>query len=319
MPRPLKPFKTASVPLGTESTVPASELKKPDWFKVRLSENERYQTIEGLVKEHGLATVCREARCPNIYECWNAGTATFMLMGEECTRACKFCHVKTGNPKLWLDVEEPKKIANSVKTLGLNYVVLTSVNRDDLPDEGAKHFADTVREIKNLNPEILVETLTPDFRRTREAAIQTMIDSGVNVLAHNIETVSRLVPSVRDARCRHEISLNYHRIAKQLKSDMITKSSIMMGLGETNDEVLEAMHELREADVDILTLGQYLQPTKNHHPVFRYVHPDEFKMLEQKGLEMGFKFVASGPMVRSSYRAAEFFIEKMARERVAAN
>lgn len=310
MPRPKTPFK-----LKTE--LPRAELspKKPEWFKIRLKEGERYQTITGLVKEHKLATVCQEARCPNIYECWNAGTATFMLMGDTCTRACKFCHVKSGNPKLWLDPQEPQKIASSVATLSLSYVVLTSVNRDDLPDEGAQHFADCVRAIKELSPEIFVETLTPDFRKTQEAAIQTMIDSGVDVLAHNVETVRRLVPGVRDARCRHETSLEFHRVAKKLKPDLITKSSIMLGLGETEEEVFECMQELLDAGVEVVTLGQYLQPTKNHHPVIRYVHPDEFKRYEEKGLEMGFRFVASGPMVRSSYRAAEVFMQGEARRR----
>lgn len=310
MPRPKTPFK-----LKTE--LPRAELspKKPEWFKIRLQEGERYQKITGLVKEHKLATVCQEARCPNIYECWNAGTATFMLMGDTCTRACKFCHVKSGNPKLWLDPQEPQKIASSVATLSLSYVVLTSVNRDDLPDEGAQHFADCVRAIKEVSPEIFVETLTPDFRKTQETAIQTMIDSGVDVLAHNVETVRRLVPGVRDARCRHDISLEFHRIAKKLKPNLITKSSIMLGLGESEAEVFECMQELLDAGVEVVTLGQYLQPTKNHHPVIRYVHPDEFKRYEEKGLEMGFRFVASGPMVRSSYRAAEVFMQGEARRR----
>lgn len=310
MPRPKTPFK-----LKTELPHAELSLKKPEWFKIRLQEGERYQTITGLVKEHKLATVCQEARCPNIYECWNAGTATFMLMGDTCTRACKFCHVKSGNPKLWLDPQEPQKIASSVATLSLSYVVLTSVNRDDLPDEGAQHFADCVRAIKEVSPEIFVETLTPDFRKTQEAAIQTMIDSGVDVLAHNVETVRRLVPGVRDARCRHDISLEFHRIAKKLKPNLITKSSIMLGLGESEAEVFECMQELLDAGVEVVTLGQYLQPTKNHHPVIRYVHPDEFKRYEEKGLEMGFRFVASGPMVRSSYRAAEVFMQGEARRR----
>lgn len=309
VPRPSKPFK---VPVLGASAVP-DQTKKPDWFKVRLQEGERYKTIDGLVQKHGLATVCKEARCPNIYECWNSGTATFMLMGDTCTRACKFCHVKTGNPKGVLDADEPQKIAQSVSTLGLSYVVLTSVNRDERDDEGAPHFAETVRAIKKLNPKTLVEALTPDFRRTREKAISVMLESGVDVLAHNVETVRRLVPSVRDARCNHDVSLEFHRISKRLKPSIISKSSIMLGLGETSEEVLECMQELRSAEVDVVTLGQYLQPTKNHHPVLRYVPPAEFKMFEEKGLEMGFRFVASGPMVRSSYRAAEFFIQNILR------
>jgi lipoic acid synthetase len=216
--------------------------------------------------------------------------------------------VKTGRP-LPLDPLEPKKIAESVRKLQLSYVVLTSVNRDDLLDEGSNHFAETVRAIKEVNPQTLVEALTPDFRKNRQAAIQIMIDSGVDVLAHNIETIRRLVPMVRDARCDHETSLSFHSIAKKLKPSLFTKASLMLGLGESKEEVLEAMAELRESSVDILTLGQYLQPTKNHFPVVRYIHPDEFKFFETRGLEMGFQFVAAGPMVRSSYRAAEFFIE----------
>lgn len=311
MPRPQKPLKRrpelAELPETTRQ-------KKPDWFRVRLEEGERYKTIQSLVQEHKLATVCAEARCPNIYECWNSGTATFMLMGDTCTRACQFCHVKGGKPAS-LDVLEPRKVATSVKTLGLSYVVLTSVNRDELPDEGANHFAATVRAIKELNPDTLVETLTPDFRRTQESAVQIMLDSGVDVLAHNVETVRRLVPFVRDPRCNHDLSLGYHRLAKKLKPSIITKSSIMLGLGEEISEVIETMKELRDAEVEVVTLGQYLQPTKNHHPVVRYVNPQEFKELEERGLEMGFRFVASGPMVRSSYRAAEVFLAGEARKR----
>lgn len=310
VPRPSKPLKT-----GVNALTEAISPKKPDWFRVRLQEGERFQTISGLVQEHKLATVCQEARCPNIYECWNAGTATFMLMGDTCTRACKFCNVKSGSPKKWLDPLEPYKIAQSVKTLGLSYVVLTSVNRDDLEDEGAQHFADTVRAIKKLSRDIFVETLTPDFRKTQEASISKMIESEVDVLAHNVETVRRLVPHVRDARCRHDQSLEFHRIAKRLAPNLITKSSIMLGLGETKDEVLECMQELLDAGVEVVTLGQYLQPTKFHHPVIRYVHPDEFKEYEVKGLEMGFRFIASGPLVRSSYRAAEVFMQGEARRR----
>ncbi len=311
MPRPSKPFKTRP---DLPKELVESSSKKPDWFRVRIQEGDRYKTIQGLVKEHGLATVCAEARCPNIYECWNAGTATFMLMGDTCTRACRFCHVKGGKPEA-LDPLEPRKIAASVEKLKLSYVVLTSVDRDELADEGSGHFAATVRAIKFLNPEILVEALTPDFRKTLETSVATMLESGVDVLAHNIETVRRLVPHVRDPRCDHDLSLNYHRIAKRLKPSIISKSSIMLGLGEEKSEVIEAMKELLDAGVEVVTIGQYLQPTKNHHPVVRYVHPDEFKELEEKGLEMGFRFVASGPMVRSSYRAAEVFMAGEARKR----
>jgi lipoic acid synthetase len=238
-----------------------------------------------------------------------------MLMGEVCTRACKFCHVKNGNPRMLLDHEEPQKIKNSVDVLKLSYVVLTSVNRDDLEDEGSAHFAETVRQIKSLPQHVRVETLTPDFRKTQRDSIQRMINSGVDVLAHNVETVRRLVPWVRDGRCSHDLSLGFHRLAKELSPSLITKSSIMVGLGETQEEVVETFAELRDVGVDVVTVGQYLQPTKNHHPVIRYVHPDEYKFYEEKGKEMGFRFVASGPMVRSSYRAAEVFIEGFLKEK----
>lgn len=303
MPRPLKPFR-----LRPDLPEERASAKKPDWFRIRLHEGDRYKKIESLVKEHGLATVCSEARCPNKYECWNEGTATFMLMGDTCTRACKFCHVNGGKPQA-LDPLEPKKIAESVSVMQLSYVVLTSVNRDELEDEGATHFANTVSEIKKQKPGTFVEALTPDFRRTKEKAIETMLASGVDVLAHNVETVRRLVPFVRDGRCSHDLSLNYHRIAKSLKPSVVTKSSIMLGLGETKDEIIECMKELREAQVEVVTLGQYLQPTKNHHPVIRFIHPDEFKDYERIGFDLGFRFVASGPLVRSSYRAAEVFLE----------
>jgi len=309
VPRPQKPFKTR--PDLEKDLAP---LKKPDWFRVRYQEGERFNTINNLVKEHGLATVCAEAKCPNIYECWNKGTATFMLMGDTCTRACRFCHVKGGKPEA-LDPLEPRKIAQSVQTLKLSYVVLTSVDRDELEDEGSAHFAATVRAIKHVDSKILVEALTPDFRKTLERSIQTMLESDVDVLAHNVETVRRLVPHVRDPRCDHDLSLNYHRISKRIKPSIISKSSIMLGLGETQEEVLECMAELRDVGVEVVTLGQYLQPTKNHHPVVRYATPDEFKEYEQKGLAMGFRFVASGPMVRSSYRAAEVFLAGEARKR----
>lgn len=306
VPRPLKPLVSAPA----EASVP---LKKPEWFKIKLQRGDHFQQIESILKDRNLHTVCQEARCPNIFECWNSGTATFMLMGDTCTRACKFCHVKTGNPKGLLDEMEPLKIAQSIADMNLSYIVLTSVDRDDLVDEGSEHFAKTVRAIKELKPEVLVECLTPDFRKTQESSIQRMIDSGVDVLAHNIETVRRLVPQIRDARCRHDTSLQFHREAKRLKPSIVTKSSIMLGLGETKDEVLESMKELRDAQVDVLTLGQYLQPTKNHHPVMRYWLPSEFKWLEEQGLDMGFRYIAAGPMVRSSYKAGEFFIETMLR------
>ena len=279
----------------------ATRLKKPDFLKMRVRHSPKYESVKDIVKQHRLATVCEEAKCPNISECWSAGTATIMLMGDVCTRACRFCSVNTGNPKGWLDHEEPENTAKAVELMGLSYVVLTSVNRDDLPDGGAGHYAQTVREVKRLNPNTGVEALTPDFLGL-ESAIDTLLDSGLDVFAQNVETVRRLTHPVRDPRAGYRQTLDVLEYAAR-NSDVITKTSLMLGLGETDDELLECMDDLRKASVDVLTLGQYLQPTKNHLPVERFVTPDEFERYRVWGMEKGFKEVVSGVFVRSSYRA----------------
>ena len=279
----------------------ATRLKKPDFLKMRVRHSPKYESVKDIVKQHRLATVCEEAKCPNISECWSAGTATIMLMGDVCTRACRFCSVNTGNPKGWLDHEEPENTAKAVELMGLSYVVLTSVNRDDLPDGGAGHYAQTVREVKRLNPNTGVEALTPDLLGL-ESAIDTLLDSGLDVFAQNVETVQRLTHPVRDPRAGYRQTLDVLEYAAR-NSDVITKTSLMLGLGETDDELLECMDDLRKASVDVLTLGQYLQPTKNHLPVERFVTPDEFDRYRVWGLEKGFKEVVSGVFVRSSYRA----------------
>lgn len=287
---------------GIKSTTTDSpRLKKPDFLRMRVRHSPKYESVKGIVKQHRLATVCEEAKCPNISECWSAGTATIMLMGEVCTRACRFCSVNTGNPKGWLDVEEPENTAKAVQLMGLSYVVLTSVNRDDLPDGGAGHYAKTIQEVKRLNPNTGVEALTPDFLGL-ESAIDTLLDSGLDVFAQNVETVKRLTHPVRDPRAGYEQTLDVLKYAAQT-SNVLTKTSLMLGLGETDDELLECMDDLRDASVDVLTLGQYLQPTKNHLPVERFVTPDEFERYRNWGLKKGFKEVVSGVFVRSSYRA----------------
>ena len=283
------------------SKADSQRLKKPDFLRMRVRHSPKYESVKDIVKQHRLATVCEEAKCPNISECWSAGTATIMLMGEVCTRACRFCSVNTGNPKGWLDAEEPENTAKAVQLMGLSYVVLTSVNRDDLPDGGAGHYAKTIKEVKRLNPDTGVEALTPDFLGL-ELAIDTLLDSGLDVFAQNVETVKRLTHPVRDPRAGYEQTLNVLKYAART-SNIITKTSLMLGLGETDEELLECMDDLRNASVDVLTLGQYLQPTKNHLPVERFVTPDEFERYREWGLQKGFKEVVSGVFVRSSYRA----------------
>ena len=276
--------------------------RKPDWLKVRLPSGGRYEEMKRNVTGNRLATVCEEARCPNLAECWNAGTATIMLMGSVCTRACRFCAVATGNPKGLLDPDEPRLAAQSVQMMGLEYVVLTSVDRDDLADGGASHYAACIREIKRVNPETAVEALTPDFGGVHEH-VQIVLDAGVEVYAQNLETVRRLTHPVRDPRAGYEQTLGVLAYAKRARPEVLTKTSLMLGLGETDRELEETMHDLREAQVDILTLGQYLRPTSSHLPVERWVPPQDFKRYRDRGLELGFLEVVSGPLVRSSYRA----------------
>ncbi|HWM50982.1 MAG TPA: lipoyl synthase [Thermoplasmata archaeon] len=288
--------------------------RKPEWLRVRPPSGENYVHLKGLFRSLDLHTVCEEAHCPNVWECWGGGTATIMLMGDTCTRGCHFCAVKSGNPHGILDLDEPRKVAIALSDLDLTYVVLTSVDRDDLADGGASHFAKTVREIKDRRPDLLVEALIPDFQGDLEA-VRSVVDAGVDVLDHNIETVERLQAVVRDRRANYGQSLRVLRGAKGMRDGLFTKSSIMLGLGETRDEVLETMRDLREADVDIVTLGQYLRPSDWHLPVREYVPPETFDQLREAGEGMGFAYVAAGPLVRSSYRAGEFFLEKVIRDR----
>ena len=282
--------------------------KKPEWIKVKATFDKRFDAVKQQVQDKRLNTVCEEAMCPNISECWSAGTATFMLMGSVCTRACKFCSVDTGNPKGWLDLDEPMNTARAVKTMGLKYAVLTSVNRDDLEDGGAEHYARTVKAIKELNPETAVEALTPDFKGL-SSSIETLVDCGIEVFAQNIETVKRLTHPVRDIRAGYEQTLAVLAESKSINPKVLTKTSLILGLGETDAEIEETMDDLIDKNVDILTLGQYLRPTLNHLPLERWVTPKEFHRYRQIGLAKGFLEVVSGPMVRSSYRA-ESALEK---------
>jgi lipoic acid synthetase len=290
---------------GIKATAHSSALaigRKPQWLRAVVPAGQRFDTIRRTVREHRLATVCEEAKCPNIGECWNAGTATLMLMGAVCTRACRFCSVDTGNPHGWLDAEEPANSARTVQLMGLKYVVLTSVDRDDLADGGASHFAACVREIKRLNPDTAVEALTPDFQGVL-ADVETVVASGLDVFAQNVETVRRLTHKVRDPRAGYEQSLAVLAHAKHFRSDVLTKTSLMLGLGETDEEIDAAMDDIRAAGVDILTLGQYLRPTANHLPIERWVTPEEFERYRVRALQKGFLECVSGPLVRSSYRA----------------
>ncbi len=277
-------------------------LKKPAWLRVKADFNPNFYKIKNQVNEKKLNTVCEEAHCPNISECWSAGTATFMLMGSVCTRACKFCSVDTGNPKGWLDLDEPMNTAKAVQVMGLKYVVLTSVNRDDLEDGGAEHFAQTVKLIKELNPGTAVEALTPDFKGL-SSSIDTLVNCGLEVFAQNIETVRRLTHPVRDIRAGYEQTLEVLAESKRINPKVLTKTSLILGLGETDQEIEETMDDLIKNKVDILTLGQYLRPTLNHLPIERWVTPKEFETYREIGLKKGFLEVVSGPMVRSSYRA----------------
>lgn len=277
---------------------------KPAWLKAPLALGPNYEQVRRTVREQRLATVCEEAKCPNIGECWNAGTATIMLMGEVCTRACRFCAVDTGNPRGWLDPQEPANTARTVALMKLRYVVLTSVNRDDLPDGGAAHFAAAVRAIKEISPQTAVEALTPDFQGD-PSAVATVVDSGLEVFAQNVETVRRLTHPVRDPRAGYEQTLAVLAHAKRHRATVLTKTSLMLGLGETDEEILATMDDLRAHEVDLLTLGQYLQPTVNHLPIARYVTPEEFDRYRQWALERGFRECVSGPLVRSSYRAEQ--------------
>jgi lipoic acid synthetase len=283
---------------GTTSPTPRTAQRLPAWLRAPLGSGTQFTAVKQIVREHRLSTVCEEAKCPNIGECWNAGTATIMLMGAVCTRACRFCAVDTGNPRGWLDPEEPENVARSVELMGLKYVVLTSVNRDDLEDGGSAHYAAAIRAIKRRNLK------TPDFQGVL-GDVYTVLDSGLDVFAQNVETVRRLTHPVRDPRAGYEQTVDVLRAAKARRPSVLTKTSLMLGLGETDAEIHETMADLRAAAVDILTLGQYLRPTPHHVSVERFVTPAEFDRYRQQALGLGFLECVSGPLVRSSYRAEQ--------------
>ncbi|KAK4886105.1 hypothetical protein RN001_002376 [Aquatica leii] len=299
----------------------SERLRLPPWLKTKIPVGENYTRLKEQLRKLNLSTVCEEARCPNIGECWGGGehrtaTATIMLMGDTCTRGCRFCSVKTSRAPPPLDANEPVTTAQAIASWGLDYVVLTSVDRDDLPDGGSNHIASTVKEIKKRNNNILVECLVPDFRGDLEA-VNLIVNCGLDVYAHNIETVEALTPYVRDRRAKYRQSLTTLEGAKTINKDLITKSSIMLGLGETDAEIEQTLKDLRNAGVDCVTLGQYMQPTKRHLKVIEYVTPAKFKDWETVGNNMGFLYVASGPLVRSSYKAGEFFIASILKNRKA--
>ena len=274
--------------------------RKPEWLKISLPQGKEYLNVRDVIARKKLHTICVSGKCPNMSECWGRGTATFMILGEICTRACRFCNVKTGSPQGIIDWDEPDRLSESIKSMNLRHVVLTSVDRDDLPDGGAEFWATTVRRVKEVNPKVTLETLIPDFNGIEEL-INIVIDSGPNIVSHNMETVRRLTPKVR-SRAKYDISLKtIETIANSGKAK--PKSGVMLGLGETEDELFETMDDLINVGCKVLTVGQYLQPTKKHLTVKRYVTPEEFLRYKEVGLEKGFQFVESGPLVRSSYRA----------------
>jgi len=280
---------------------------KPHWLRVRVPGGDAYGQLKNTFRELDLHTVCEQARCPNVGECWTQGTATVMLLGDVCTRGCRFCAVKSGDPRGAVDVREPEHVARAIARLGLQYVVLTMVNRDDLLDGGASHVARTVTRLRELRSDIVIETLLGDFGGHLDY-VDTTVDSKPGVWAHNIEVVRRLQNSVRDARCSYELSMRVLEHVKERDPSRITKSSIMVGIGERDEEIFETMQDLRKVGVDIVTLGQYLRPTPKYAPVDRFVTPETFEGYANAGREMGFSFVASSPLARSSYKAAEVFV-----------
>jgi lipoic acid synthetase len=287
--------------------------RKPAWLRIGPPGGESYTKIKQSLRLKGLHTVCEEARCPNISECWGTGTATIMIMGDICSRGCRFCAVDNGRPIL-LDPYEPRRVAMTIREWGLKYVVITSVCRDDIEDGGAEHMSNTIRTVKNLCPKIILETLIPDFRGNFQS-IKKIVESEPEVISHNIETVRRLTSRIRDARASYEQSLSVLKICKDFNSGIYTKSSIMLGLGEEEKEIVEAMRDLRSIGVDILTMGQYLQPSHTHLPVIEYIKPEKFDALREIAETMGFAYVASGPLVRSSYKAGEFFLQKLVNDK----
>ncbi len=281
------------------------QIKKPDWLKVKMPKGGDYNVIKTKLREKGLFTVCEEARCPNLSECWASRTATIMILGDTCTRACKFCHVKTGNPKGFINHNEVESSSQMVETMNLNYIVITSVDRDDLADHGSSHFANVVKRINQDHPKVKVEVLIPDFAGIEEH-MHTLALSSPFVIAQNIETVKRLTHPVRDRRASYETTLACLDFYKKNYPHISTKTSIMVGLGETLNEIQETLEDLRKVDCDIVTFGQYQQPTRKHLSVERFYTPDEFNELKRMAYKLGFKFVASGPLVRSSYKAADY-------------
>jgi lipoic acid synthetase len=292
----------------------SEQTMKPNWLRVKAATGKNPERIRTILRAHKLHTVCEEAHCPNVGECWGGGTATFMLMGDTCTRGCRFCMVKSGNPNGELDIFEPVKIARVIAELGLKYVVITSVDRDDLPDGGAEHFASTVKAIKRHDPNVITEVLIPDFRGDK-GCIRKIVDAGSEVIAHNVETTATLTPKVRDPRASYQQSLKVLKTIKELDQRVQSKTSIMLGLGETEEDLIKTMRDLREVDVNILTLGQYLRPSNGHIPVVEFIPESQFEYYKQIAEKMGFLYVASGPLVRSSYKAAEFFVEALIRRR----
>lgn len=311
-------YELRTVQIGPEGKK-RTHTRLPSWLKTPIPSNDNYKRIKNDLRGLNLHTVCEEARCPNISDCWggsnkSAATATIMLMGDTCTRGCRFCSVKTSNKPPPLDPHEPENTAEALKRWGLGYVVLTSVDRDDLADGGARHFAETIMKIKQKAPQILVEALTGDYAGDLEM-VKLVAQSGLDVYAHNVETTEELTPMVRDRRAKFRQSLKVLHAAKQAKPTLITKTSIMLGLGETEDQLWRTLKELRAVDVDVVTFGQYMRPTKRHMKVEEYVTPDTFELWRQRALDLGFLYVASGPLVRSSYKAGEAFIENVLKKR----
>lgn len=285
---------------------------KPQWLKIKPPTTEKFSAVKGILRKHSLHTVCEESHCPNIPECWSGGTATFMVMGSVCTRGCRFCNVESSGKPLPLNPFEPENLAQAIAEMNLDYVVVTSVDRDDLEDHGSNHFAECIRAIKKYDSEILVEVLIPDFRGDI-ACLKRIVSAGPEVIAHNVETVRRLTPKVRDRRAGYDQSLLILKKIKELNTKIFTKSSIIVGFGEKDSEVFETMHDLRDVGVDFLTIGQYLRPSSWHLPVNEFVTPEKFEFYKMVGEDLGFKYVASGPFVRSSYRAGELFIKNAVR------
>jgi len=283
--------------------IESMSLIRPSWLKMKIPSGENYVKVRKTLQKYNLHTVCEEASCPNVSECWDVGTATIMIMGDVCTRGCKFCNVDTGKP-FELDSEEPQHVAEAIKDWNLRYVVITSVCRDDLPDEGSEHFARTIQCIKSNCPNTVVESLIPDFSGN-EKFIETIVRAKPNVVGHNVETVERQSPYVRDLRANYKQSLKVLKYVKELDSSIFTKSSLMLGLGESEEEILQTAQDLRDANVDMITLGQYLQPSMSHLPVKEFVTPEKFYQLKIDMRKLGFLHVESGPLVRSSFRASD--------------